>query len=694
MRADLAEGEVLLGRFSLIRALDVEGASHLWIAEDADLSERVALRILDPGLATDRGRQERMRAACRKARQLRHPHIVPVFDFHRDGATYFISRGYIEGENLTGLRSRPPSELAATLGPVLDALEYAHREGAVHGNLKATKILIDRQGTARIADFLIAGALLDTVHPVGGPADDAARWREEDLEALADLGPGIDPASSEQEPRVVSIAPIAPIAPIVLGGGGSAAPVPASSGGLRPERRSGVGLAFLGLLVVALGVVFWLPRWVDPGAAPEPTEASNVPAPPQPATADPQDELEARRVLGEVLGRRDDLAERGAATWGSEAFRAAEARVAAGEQAQLESNPGAAVEHYQQALDDFAALAGVAEQRLSEALESAALALEEWETAVAMRQYEIALTIDPGNSAATSGLEDARALARAQSLLEVGERHEREGDLEQARAAYTEASSVAPDWEAARNALDRLEAELADSEYSRRIALTVAALAGNDLAAARREVAAALALRPESSEARDLRRRVDQKRLEVEIAQGRRRAETFEAKEEWRAAAEQYRALLELDAQLTFALEGFDRTDRLASLSERFDAWIARPGLLYDPRVRSEAQQLLESARKLEDPGPRLRSRIEQVTALERAASTPVPVTFESDGLTEVQIQRVGTLGAFARREVPLKPGTYVIMGIRRGFRDVRRTVSVVPGAAPPTVVVRCVEEI
>ncbi len=693
MRADLAEGEVLLGRFSLIRALDADGASHLWIAEDADLAERVALRILDPGLATDRGRQERMRAACRKARQLRHPHIVPVFDFHRDGATCFISRGYIEGENLTGLRGRPPSEIAATLGPVLDALEYAHREGAVHGNLKATKILIDRQGRARIADFLIAGALLDTIHPVGGPSDDAARWREEDLEALAALGPGIDPVASEPESRVAPIAPIAN-APIVLRDGHGAVPEPASSGGLRFERRSGVGWAFLGLLVVALGVVFWLPRWVDPGAAPEPTEARNLPASPQPAAANPQADLEARRLLGEALGRRDDLAERGAATWGSEAFRAAEARVAAGEQAQLESNPGAAVEHYQQALRDFAGLVGVAEQRLSEALESGAAALEEWDATAAMSQYEAALNIDPSNAAATSGLEDARALARAQSLLEGGERHERAGDLEPARAAYAEASSAAPDWEAARNALDRLEAELADSEYSRRIARTVAALASNDLAAARREVAAAHALRPESSEARDLRGRIDQKRLEVEIAQGRRRAESFEAKEEWRAAAEQYRALLQLDAQLTFALEGFERTDRRASLSERFDAWIARPGLLYDPRVRSEAQQLLASARKLQDPGPRLRSRIEQVAALERAASTPVPVTFESDGLTEVQIQRVGTLGAFARREVPLKPGTYVIMGIRRGFRDVRQTVSVAPGAAPPTVVVRCVEEI
>ena len=99
-------------------------------------------------------------------------------------------------------------------------------------------------------------------------------------------------------------------------------------------------------------------------------------------------------------------------------------------------------------------------------------------------------------------------------------------------------------------------------------------------------------------------------------------------------------------------------------------------------------------ARTIESPGQRLRRQIEEVSSLERAAATPVSVTFESDGLTEVKIQRVGVLGAFARREVPLKPGSYVVMGIRRGFRDVRQTVTVAPGETPPTVVVRCVEGI
>jgi tetratricopeptide (TPR) repeat protein len=723
MRADLAEGEVLLGRFTLIRALDAEGASHVWVAEDAELVERVVLRILDPALAADRGHQERMRAACRRARRLRHPHIVPVFDFHRDDGICFVSRGYVEGGNLAALRDRPVREIFATLAPVLDALEYAHAEGVAHGGLRASKILVDRAGSARLADFSIAGALHDSVHPVAGSTEELARWKAEDLADFAALWLEVSgkqlPSSSARPGDVAALrralaeaasVPAASPAPSVGPARGEQPEAPhaltipirlgAASGAEAPraEGRAWAWPVFVALLGVAVGVLFWLPRWVESESRDE--EVAMVegatPAPPPAAIGDrgPGDELEAQRLLGEALGRRDDLIARGAETWGGEGMREAQARITAGETAQLESRPAEAEAHYRQALEAFAAVEAAAEERFAQALADAVAALEAEDASAAILDYEIALGIVPDDPTATLGLERARALEGAQSLLKAGARHEEDGELEQAQASYAEAMAVAPDWEPARAAHESVTSKLADSEYERRIAKAVTALARNDLGTARRQVDAALALRPGASNALDLSRRVAQKQLAVAIAQGRRRAQDFEAKEEWRAASEQYRKVLELDKDLTFAREGFDRCDRLASISERFDEWIARPALLFDDATRAEAGELLELARRTEDPGPRLRSRIDDVASLLSAASMPVSVTFESDGLTEVKVQRVGALGAFERREVPLKPGTYVILGIRRGFRDVRHTVTVVPGETPPTIVVRCVEAI
>jgi hypothetical protein len=75
-------------------------------------------------------------------------------------------------------------------------------------------------------------------------------------------------------------------------------------------------------------------------------------------------------------------------------------------------------------------------------------------------------------------------------------------------------------------------------------------------------------------------------------------------------------------------------------------------------------------------------------------AARPVSVAFESDNLTRVTIFKVGELGTFASRTVTLKPGAYVVVGQRDGYRDVRRQIRVGADGLPGPVVVRCEEAI
>jgi hypothetical protein len=85
------------------------------------------------------------------------------------------------------------------------------------------------------------------------------------------------------------------------------------------------------------------------------------------------------------------------------------------------------------------------------------------------------------------------------------------------------------------------------------------------------------------------------------------------------------------------------------------------------------------------------------MSAVERLiadAETPLRVALASDNLTEVTIYRVGRLGAFERKDMELLPGRYTVVGVRPGYRDVRRELTLLPGNAAPTLVIRCEEPI
>jgi hypothetical protein len=102
----------------------------------------------------------------------------------------------------------------------------------------------------------------------------------------------------------------------------------------------------------------------------------------------------------------------------------------------------------------------------------------------------------------------------------------------------------------------------------------------------------------------------------------------------------------------------------------------------------------MELGRREAEGRPKFAAQLRSLEIATQLASTPIPVVFESDSVTEVVIRGVGTLGNFARRDVPLKPGRYVVVGRRNGYRDARSEISVIPGKQQPVVEIRCTEKI
>ena len=92
--------------------------------------------------------------------------------------------------------------------------------------------------------------------------------------------------------------------------------------------------------------------------------------------------------------------------------------------------------------------------------------------------------------------------------------------------------------------------------------------------------------------------------------------------------------------------------------------------------------------------GPRLAAQRDELSRLLKRAATPLTVPLVSDNVTNVTIYKIGRLGNFMRKEVRLRPGTYVAVGSRPGFRDVRREFRVAPEIEIEPVVVQCEEQI
>ncbi|MSQ61856.1 MAG: serine/threonine protein kinase [Dehalococcoidia bacterium] len=157
------EGRSLFaGRYRIHEVIGRGGLATVYRAEDALLGRTVALKELIEPLAEQR-RGQRLVEEARAAAALSHPHIAALYDTFEEGGRRYIIMEYVDGGNLRDLLDRnggavDPATAAAITSDIADALDYAHRLGIIHSNIKPQNILLDRQGRAKLVDFGIARA--------------------------------------------------------------------------------------------------------------------------------------------------------------------------------------------------------------------------------------------------------------------------------------------------------------------------------------------------------------------------------------------------------------------------------------------------------------------------------------------------------------------------------------------------------
>ncbi len=157
-------GQVLGGRYRLLAPIGTGASATVYLADDVVLRRRVAVKVLHDALADDASFLKRFRAEAHAAAALNHPHIMAVHDWGQGDVPYLVTEllvgGSLRGLLDTGHRLELPQARQVAL-EAARALDYAHRRGFVHRDVKPANLLFDEEGRLRVADFGLARALAE-----------------------------------------------------------------------------------------------------------------------------------------------------------------------------------------------------------------------------------------------------------------------------------------------------------------------------------------------------------------------------------------------------------------------------------------------------------------------------------------------------------------------------------------------------
>lgn len=155
------------GDYELCEKIGQGGMGVVYRARQRSLDREVALKLLSAGPWASSDFVERFRREAQSAARLEHPNIVTVFEVGSQHDLHYFSMRLIRGESLATRLQRegrlPPREAARLLRIVADALDYAHRLGVLHLDLKPGNVLIDESGEPMVADFGLARRIDDAL---------------------------------------------------------------------------------------------------------------------------------------------------------------------------------------------------------------------------------------------------------------------------------------------------------------------------------------------------------------------------------------------------------------------------------------------------------------------------------------------------------------------------------------------------
>lgn len=415
---------------------------------------------------------------------------------------------------------------------------------------------------------------------------------------------------------------------------------------------------------------------------------------PPSATKDPAtlaaEKQTAEQKMAEFLSLKNEIDRKGAAQWGEAKYAEMTELSQKGDQFFMDQAYGFATQNYLTAIALANTLAAQANDTLAKLLEQGHLALDEGDGARARENYRVALMIDPLNVTAQHGLERAKTIDAVTKLIASGRQHENNNRLAFAHTDYEEALRLDPASAKAQIALNRVKKLVKDQEFEKLMSDGLTALHNNNYPLARTKLLEAESFKPDSQEVRDALKQVDAALRLARIEKLYQTALAAEKTENWEQALNAYLEVLKIDQTIQFALDGKQRSVEQIQIAKRINYFLEKPDILTSDLQLQNAIRLINAATQINPKGAQLTSQLEKLSQLVQDAQTPIKVTIASDNLTDVAVYKVAKLGRFSTKELNLRPGTYVVVGARDGYQDVRQKIVIKAGQQPTHITIIC----
>ena len=197
MNVQSPEGMIFAGKYKIVKLIGMGGMANVYLATDMGSGVKVAIKILKPEFSANEEFIRRFDTEAKAVSSLNHANIVKVFGVGHEGSFRYIVQEYVDGITVKDLINQNGHLDWKVAVPIIIqvgmALEYAHKNGIVHKDIKPQNILISRERIAKITDFGIARAASgNTITMSSGGAVGSVHYFSPEQARGSNVGPSTD----------------------------------------------------------------------------------------------------------------------------------------------------------------------------------------------------------------------------------------------------------------------------------------------------------------------------------------------------------------------------------------------------------------------------------------------------------------------------------------------------------------------